>query len=323
LLTISFVIPAKNEERHIGRTLDSILAGGSGLVDVRDIIVVDHASSDETALIATRRGAKVLWSSASTVGASRNAGAAIATGDVLVFIDADVTLSSDWWSAIADALQRLEKNPRTLTGSHCSVPDDASSVFERYWFQSFKHSRSSHLGSGHLILRRDLFSEIGGFSETLETGEDYDLCHRAKIVGARIDEDARLVVHHHGFPDSAGSFVRREIWHGRGDSSGAKAIWRSTVARVTCMFLALHVVAFAGVFLRWPVVSSLAIVAIALLVLTASAVKFRHRRLGTIFVNAGIYYLYFAGRSIALLSTAARSARPLNAPPPPGRRRLP
>jgi multisubunit Na+/H+ antiporter MnhB subunit len=187
------------------------------------------------------------------------------------------------------------------TGSHCLVPEGASSWLEKYWFASFQHSASSHLGTGHLIMTRRLFDLVGGFSEALETGEDYDICMRIRRSGGRIEEDVRLRVVHNDFPQTFPAFVRREAWHGTGDCRSLSAVFASKVAIASLVFLALHLmilIALSGGALATGIA---VVVALMLFLLLLSYRKFRAHGPKVVGVNAVIYYFYLAGRSIALI----------------------
>ena len=93
---LTIIVPAFNEEAYLPSTLDSIHAAATQLrsrskVDI-DTIVVDNNSRDRTAAVARGRGVRVVHEPVQGIARARNAGARHAEGDVLVFIDADVTV---------------------------------------------------------------------------------------------------------------------------------------------------------------------------------------------------------------------------------------
>ena len=91
--TISVVVPAKNEATTIGAVLDAVAATNQLVPDfVSETIVVDDHSSDDTATVARRHGATVIVNSGQPgKGAAMSLGLNAASGDIVVFLDGDVT----------------------------------------------------------------------------------------------------------------------------------------------------------------------------------------------------------------------------------------
>jgi glycosyltransferase involved in cell wall biosynthesis len=114
-VVISFIIPAHDEARLIGATLASIKAAADVLSLEYEAIVVDDASSDETAAIASAAGARVLRVEYRHIAATRNAGARAACGKTFFFVDADTRVDAD---VVRAALQALDTG---AVGGGCSV----------------------------------------------------------------------------------------------------------------------------------------------------------------------------------------------------------
>lgn len=295
---ISFVIPAKNEEKHIADTIYAIKQ--HAVVTDYEIIVIDNDSTDTTADIAANLGAKVIHKTGGTIGAARNAGVAQAQFPVIVFIDADVSLTSSWQQEIQSTLSLIDENYKLVTGSHC-IPPPHGNWLERNWFQNFSQKAATvHLGTGHLIMSRELFRQINGFNENLRTGEDYDICQRARAVGADIVNNERLQVIHRDYPQNVGEFIGREIWHGIGDFQSVKLFLGSKVAITAVIFAGLHILGFTGLVLGWPLVFALSIGCSIFLCLLSSIYKFKQAGVKVMLINSVIFYLYYWGRFLSI-----------------------
>lgn len=99
---VSIIIPMYNEARHIGRTLLAALeAARQARLDC-ELIVVDNGSDDHGPRIANELGARVLIVPGVHIGALRNRGAAVASGEWLAFIDADMEMPADWLKSLLE-----------------------------------------------------------------------------------------------------------------------------------------------------------------------------------------------------------------------------
>src|ERR1700691_3263574 len=90
---ISFVIPAYNEELLLGQTLRAITDAAGAMGEPFEVIVADDASTDRTAAIAQEHAARVVSCGHRQIAATRNAGARAASGEMLLFVDADTTVT--------------------------------------------------------------------------------------------------------------------------------------------------------------------------------------------------------------------------------------
>jgi hypothetical protein len=209
-------------------------------------------------------------------------------------------LTAEWGENILDAVAEITERHKLLTGSTCGIPDDASWI-ERSWFGPKVRIPQSHLNSGHLVVGRAFFEEIGGFDGSLRTGEDYDISVRALRAGAEIHENGRLSVVHHGYPRTLRAFVRREMWHGHSDYDSLRSILASRVALASILFALLHIAFVIGVLLslKWVVLAST--VGVVGLCYAASYQRYPREAWSIIVANAGIYYFYLAARFLAFV----------------------
>lgn len=225
-VVLSIVVPALNESAVIGRQIRCVRSLTRHIPT--EIVVVDNGSTDGTPDIAISAGADVVRSVSGSIGAARNAGVKASSGTVLVFLDADVFPTEIWAQKILVIVHDVLTS-RLLTGSKVGIPVDATWI-ERCWFAPSVTMPASYINSGHMILSRSLFDELGGFNEHLKTGEDYELSQRALAAGVTVHADLSLPVIHEGFPKTVWQFLKREVWHGMGDSQSRVQFFRSKVA---------------------------------------------------------------------------------------------
>src|ERR1700688_3756422 len=86
---ISFIVPAYDEEILLGATLDALHEAGRSLNEPYEVVVADDASTDRTASIAERHGARVVRVAHRQIAATRNSGARAAIRELFIFVDAD------------------------------------------------------------------------------------------------------------------------------------------------------------------------------------------------------------------------------------------
>ena len=106
-MKISIVVPAFNEERLLGESLAQIKSAASAFAQRGwdfELIVCDNNSTDRTAEIARAAGATVVFEPVNQIARARNSGAAAATGDWLIFVDADSHPSAGLFAEVAEQI---------------------------------------------------------------------------------------------------------------------------------------------------------------------------------------------------------------------------
>jgi glycosyltransferase involved in cell wall biosynthesis len=167
---ISFIIPAYNEELELSSTIASIHAARSGASHgAYEIIVVDDASTDATREVAAQRGARVVSIDRRQIAAARNAGARVAQGKYLFFVDADTRINR---THIAEAIAALEAG--YAGGSARVMTDGFIPLWGRIFVRAFCAVYFAlNLGAGaFLFTTRRNFDAIGGFDEQYFIGEE-------------------------------------------------------------------------------------------------------------------------------------------------------
>jgi GT2 family glycosyltransferase len=299
--SLSVVIPVLNGERFIGRCLEHLrreLRKGD------EIVVVDNGSRDRTLEIARAAAdIKVLVVPRATIAGVRNRGAAVATNDVLAFLDADCLVQPGWRASI----ERILSDPGvSATGSYCDVPEAASWIERAWWSSRPKHEhRASFLISGNFVIRKKVFDRIGGFDETLITDEDTDISERLVSTGAVLIEAPSVRVIHLGSPKTFVGFFRKEKWHAT--SITARAIDRpmllTFVFVATCTLAALVV----PLGLRgWRAVAAMMILIMIAPTITATYNVAKHGNYRYFFQLLPLYFVVYLARTLVLVQQGLR-----------------
>ncbi len=177
---LSFIVPAWNEARLIGATLDAIHVAAVQLGEPYEIIVVDDASTDTTAEIAAGRGARVLSVKNRNIARTRNDGAAAARGDYLFFVDADTLVNQ---RVLRAALDRLHAGD--VGGGAVFRWDDPHRGLGRLLeFGVATLTRWAGLASGcFMFASRPAFEAVGGFDAGLMASEEWALSRALSRIG--------------------------------------------------------------------------------------------------------------------------------------------
>jgi glycosyltransferase involved in cell wall biosynthesis len=200
--TISFVVPAYNEERVIGRTLSAIHVAADAVGKPYEIIVADDSSTDRTAAIARAHGARVVPVARRQIAATRNAGARAATGDILVFVDADTIVNTRTLAATLHALDR-----GAVAGGAAIRLDGRVPWHGRLLVLIVGAGmRMGRLAAGcYLFSTRAAFDAAGGFDERLFATEEIALSRalrrhgRVVILWEAVETSGRKLRTHSGW----------------------------------------------------------------------------------------------------------------------------
>jgi len=199
---ISIVVPAFNEEKLLGETLAQIKLASGAFAQIgweSELIVCDNNSNDRTAEIARSAGATFVFEPVNQISRARNSGAAAATGDWLVFVDADSRPSMELFADMAKEI----RSGNCMAGGATICWDKQNFLTELMMpilNVGFRWRRFLH---GPLIfIESATFRKLGGFSIETFAGEDWELGQRlqklAKETGKRF-----VVLHRHPILTSA------------------------------------------------------------------------------------------------------------------------
>ena len=184
---ITIIIPTLNEAGNMGNLMGYLQKHKSAFV--KDIIVSDGGSNDETISIAKKMGAIAVVSPKKGRSAQMNYGASLATGGILYFIHADTFPPQ---SFAVDILQAVDKGfdcgrYRTRFNSKKWILK-INAFFTRFdWSICYG-------GDQTFFITKKLFNELGGYNSQMQIMEEYDLAKRAKqVTRYKIFKKATLV----------------------------------------------------------------------------------------------------------------------------------
>lgn len=178
-MKISVITPAHNEERYLGKCIESVAeAARLAAVDVEHIVVLNRCT-DQTEYIAKEAGCVVVREDERNLSRIRNAGAAHARGEILVTVDADSWMLPNMFQEVIKALESgkyvgggvVIYPERWSLGIVCSV---LILVPFMLWYR---------VSGGLFWCYKTDFDAIGGFDESLTCVEDVDFATRLKKIG--------------------------------------------------------------------------------------------------------------------------------------------
>ncbi len=289
---VSFVVPAYNESRYIEACISSIIKSCEDQLITFQIIVVDNGSDDSTAEIAGKFPIEVYSITRNAVAFARNYGVTKAKHPIIAFIDGDVEITSEWASCLSAKYDHFLESPRFITGHQCIVPETGSWI-EQHWFKNIKDQL---LGGANIITSRQAFDDVGGFDESLKTGEDYDFCQRYIQQGIDYSTDPEFKAIHLGFPHTLKGFLKREYWHGEGDFKSFAHFRRSLVAIIAVVYLVLLITLVILALTGYWMCAFIPLAALAILNLLITLKRFSQCPAKSILVNYFLNFCYFLAR---------------------------
>jgi glycosyltransferase involved in cell wall biosynthesis len=182
VIRVSVIIPALNEGENLARNLPLVR---HQLEPTDELIVIDNGSTDDTAPISLKLGARVEQEFVRGRSRARNAGIKVATGDILVFLDADCRPVPNWLTCMLRSFD--DPNVGCVAGEIRLIYDSselgAYLNSKRHLSQAvnFNHPFLPYGGSGNVAFRKKVLDVIGGFDEELYSGHDADICWRMQL----------------------------------------------------------------------------------------------------------------------------------------------
>lgn len=235
---ITVVVPARDAAGSIGVLVRALLAQ-EGVPDRFEVVVVDDGSRDGTARAARNAGARVVRRDVRDGGnpaAARNLGARCAKGEIVAFIDADCTPAPRWLATLVAPFA----DGAAMVGGALALPEGLSLTarcdYYAAWYNVHERRPAGTVPNhppGNFAIRRALFLEAGGFTETQPLAYAHEELHlqaRLRARGHEIRFEPRAVVFHHNRPGVANLLRRSYRWaysaiEGKAESGAARLAW--------------------------------------------------------------------------------------------------
>ena len=269
--TVSVVIPCFNEERFVGKALESLAAQYDN--DHYEILVIDGISEDRTrdviaqfASTRPRLTIKVVDNPKRSIPAALNLGAQHASSEIIARMDAHAAPSEGY---IRGCVEALKQSNIGVVGMPCRVRPGENSLMARVIAAAVSHpfgigDAKYRLSAGtasqepvdtvaFACFKKSLWKELGGFNENLLANEDYDFNYRVRQSGYHVILDRSG--HCDYFARTTLPDLARQYWrYGRWKAEMVKLHPRSIRIRHTVaplFLLSIVVLGLGGVFWRW------------------------------------------------------------------------
>lgn len=185
-MRVSVVLPAFNEEKLLPAALAAVREAASAFTArgwAWECVVCDNNSTDGTAAAARAAGATVVFEPVNQIGRARDAGARAATGEWLVFIDADSTPSPALFASIAERIA----SGRVLGGGSTVELEPGTPRYARFVCGLWNlWSRLAGWAAGSCVwVEAEAFRAAGGFGTEYYAGEEVFLSRRLKALARR------------------------------------------------------------------------------------------------------------------------------------------
>lgn len=208
---VTVVIPAYNEEEAIKECVSSL----KKQTVKSEIIVVDDGSKDQTVAVSESIGVKTFRQSHKGPGAARNLGARNAKGNILVFVDADMTFDSDYVSELTKPIISGETIATCHWNEMVSNWHNPWARCQTWYFGLPDKRRTPYVVNPpsyvYRAVRTDFFLDSGGFAEDEGRGDDDSVGFRTGVKAKRVTS----AICYHGNTENLEDVFTEAVWRGR------------------------------------------------------------------------------------------------------------
>jgi glycosyltransferase involved in cell wall biosynthesis len=322
-IVISVIIPTFNSMRCLRDCLESVVTASQRCKGV-ELIIIDNGSADGTyeylvSNYASR--ARLFQIKDVTVAGLRNYGARISRAQYLSFIDSDCVIPPDYFQS---ALAVFASRDADATGNYYDLPQSTGWVQET-WYNLNRRATNRYvpyLFAGNFIVKRSVFELVGGFDETLITGEDAELGVRMTKAGYKIFASADVSALHLAIQRSVAEFFRKNAWHGLGMFGSARIVWFDKPLLMTFAHILFTAAGLISLFCASEELGlRLAVLLLLSLAVPSAAVVYRTAKRGQVYRplrSLLLFYVFFTARIYAVffltwnrISGARRGRKPL------------
>jgi len=217
-MKVSVIVPVYNGQETILQCVTSALAN---VYSDFEVIVINDGSTDKTgAILAGINDPRLVVISADTNNGpsqSRNIGMKRSTGELIILLDSDTYVDTDWISRHVSAHNTLGSD--IIGGSIVGVSRTMFGACDGFcnWWTSIPGSRDRkitrfHIPSNNISFKKSIFKGVGFFEETMLTGEDIDFCFRARTAGLSMYMKSDIRAYHHDKDTYRGYISHQKKW---------------------------------------------------------------------------------------------------------------
>jgi len=223
--TVSIVIPARNGEATIAPCIEAVLAADYP-PERREVIVVDNASTDRTPELASRHPVRVIREPRPGVSRARNAGAAAARSEILVFLDADCIVEPTWLAELVAPF--ADPDVGCVAGGLEHLPPSTAAERQAVrmlgdWQSFAVSSDPPYVVTANAAFRRTAFDAVGGFDPRMRRAQDVDIGLRLHArTDLRVAHAPAAIARHRHHASQRGFFRQQLGWAYGAGLVGAK-----------------------------------------------------------------------------------------------------
>jgi len=205
---LAVAIPAHNEEKYIGRCIESIVSSARLAAQPVEVVVALNRCTDRTQTIAESLGARCVTDDTKCIAAVRNAAVRATSASAVATLDADSWMSAHTVSAII----KLVYDPHYIGGGTIMWPERVSIGIIFSLLAVAPHVIKRGVSAGMFWFMRESFEAVGGFDESLVSVEDVDFGLRLKAYG-QAHGKRYGTIRRHGVTTSCRKFDKFGDWY--------------------------------------------------------------------------------------------------------------